>query len=176
MIRRKEWEKRCKRAKKDTSSSMSGLHFGHYKARAQSQIISHFHALKTSLLLRRGIAPDRWSHGFSVMPEKMFGLSLVTKLLSILLMEADFNFSKNVSTVEEWWIMWENTTWSSWISAKVHSFLTNSKESTRGKVWVSRRVWLGNTRTPRIMCTDTPDSANAISCNNDSKKGMGETM
>ena len=60
---------------------------------AQSQIIFHFHALKTSLLLCRGIALDRWSHGLLVMLENMFGLSLVTKLLSILLMEADFNFS-----------------------------------------------------------------------------------
>ena len=59
---------------------------------------------------------------------------------------------------------------------RVHSFLTNRKESTRGKVWVSRRVWLGNTRTPRIMWTDTSDSAKAISCNDYSKTGMGETM
>ena len=29
IIRRQEWEKRWKRAKEDTSSSMSGLHFGH---------------------------------------------------------------------------------------------------------------------------------------------------
>ena len=93
IIRRQEWEQRWKRAKEDTSSSMSGLHFGHYKAGAQSQIISHFHALKTSLLLHRGIALDRWSHGLSVMLEKMFGCSLVTKLRSILLMEADFNFA-----------------------------------------------------------------------------------
>ena len=72
---------------------MSGLHFGYYKARDQSQIISHFHALKTSLLLRRGIALDRWSHGLSAMLEKMFGCSLVTKLRFILMMEADFNFA-----------------------------------------------------------------------------------
>ena len=72
---------------------MSGLSFGHYKAGAQSQIISHFHALKSSLLLRRGIALNCWSHGLSVMLEKMVGCSLVTKLRSILLMESDFNFA-----------------------------------------------------------------------------------
>ena len=60
----------------------------------QSQIISNFHALKTSLLLCRGMALERWSHGLSVMLENMFGCSLVIKLRSILLMEADFNFSK----------------------------------------------------------------------------------
>ena len=72
---------------------MYGIHFGHYKSGAQSQIISHIHALKTILLLRRGIALNRWSHGLLVIPEKMFGCSLVTKLRSILLMEADFNFA-----------------------------------------------------------------------------------
>ena len=93
MIRRQEWEKLWKHAKEDTSSSMSGLHLGNYKARDQSKIISHFHALKTSLLLCRGIALDRWSHGLSVMLKKMFGCSLVTKLRSILIMEEDFNFA-----------------------------------------------------------------------------------
>ena len=72
---------------------MSGLHFGHYKARSQSHIISHFHALKTSLLLRIGIALDWWSHEILVMIENMFGCLLDTKLRSILLMEADFNFA-----------------------------------------------------------------------------------
>ena len=36
IIRREEWEKRWKQAKEDTSSSMSGLHFGHYKTGDQS--------------------------------------------------------------------------------------------------------------------------------------------
>ena len=72
---------------------MYGLHFGHYKAGSQSQIISHFHVLKTSLLLCRGIALDRWSHGLSVMLENMFGCSLVTNLHSTLLIESDFKFA-----------------------------------------------------------------------------------
>ena len=63
------------------------------KAGAQSQIISYFRALKTSLLLRRGIALDCWSHRLSVILGKMFGCSLVTKLCSILLMEVGFNFA-----------------------------------------------------------------------------------
>ena len=94
IIWRQEWENRWKRAKDDTSSSMSRLHFGHYKAGAQSKIISHFHALKTSLLLCRGIALDRWSHGLLVMLEKMFGCSLVTNIRSILMMEAEINFAQ----------------------------------------------------------------------------------
>ncbi len=34
---------------------------------------------------------DRWARGLSVMLEKMFGCVLITKLRSILLMEANFN-------------------------------------------------------------------------------------
>ena len=79
--------------KEDTSSSVSGLHFGHYKASTHSAILSHFHALKATLLMKRGIVLERWSRGLSVMIEKMFGCTLVSKLRSILLMEADFNFA-----------------------------------------------------------------------------------
>ena len=79
--------------KEDTSSSESGLHFGHYKAGAHSHAISQFHALKARLLMKRGIVLDRWGRGLSVMIENMFGCNLVSKLRSILLMEADFNYS-----------------------------------------------------------------------------------
>lgn len=92
-IKREEWQERWKRAKEETSSSESGLHFSHYKAGAECEYISHLHALITSISLRRGLALDRWSRGLSVMLEKMFGCTLVSKLRSILLMEADFNFA-----------------------------------------------------------------------------------
>jgi hypothetical protein len=59
-------------------------------------MVSHLHALKTSLALRRGVALDRWSRGLSVMLEKMFGCTLISKLRAILLMEADFNFSNKM--------------------------------------------------------------------------------
>ena len=93
LITRQVWQQRWAKAKEDTSSSESGLHFSHYKAGARSDLISHYHALKTSIALRRGIALGRWSRGLSVMLEKMFGCKLVSKLRAILLMEADFNFS-----------------------------------------------------------------------------------
>ena len=41
--------------------------------------------------MKKGIVLDRWSKGLSVMLEKIYGCSLITKLRSILLMEADFN-------------------------------------------------------------------------------------
>jgi hypothetical protein len=54
------------------------------------------HALVASLDAKRGIVLDRWSKSISVMLEKIFGCSLVTKLCSILLMEADFNATNKV--------------------------------------------------------------------------------
>jgi hypothetical protein len=74
-----QWQYRWKGAKEKTASSVSDLHFGHYKAGAKSETISTFHALKATLALRRGIALARWSSGLSVMLEKMFGCTLVNK-------------------------------------------------------------------------------------------------
>ncbi len=44
-----------------------------------------------TLTTRRGTVLNRWSQGLSVMLEKIFGCSLITKLRSFLLMEVDFN-------------------------------------------------------------------------------------
>jgi hypothetical protein len=71
--------------------SISGKHFGHYILGTQSDHISHFHALKATLIMKHGIVLDRRARGLLVMLEKMFGCVLITKLQSILLMEADFN-------------------------------------------------------------------------------------
>ncbi len=75
----------------DTSSSPTGLHFGHYIAGADCNYISQFHALCVSLALKKGIALERWANGLLVMLEKMFGMRLVSKLRAVLLMQADFN-------------------------------------------------------------------------------------
>ena len=91
LISRECWQQWWKKVKEDTSSSQSGLHFGHYIAGTDCDYISQFHALRVSLALKKGIALERWSKGLSVMLEKMFGMRLVSKLRAILLMEADFN-------------------------------------------------------------------------------------
>jgi uncharacterized protein (UPF0332 family) len=83
-----------KRAKEETSSSCSGLHFGHYIAGLESDYISHFHTLKATLLLHHGLVLERWAQGLLVMLQKLFGCSLITKLRAILLMEVDFNGAK----------------------------------------------------------------------------------
>ncbi len=92
MITKGDWGNHWGRAKEErTSSSLSRWHFRHYKAGLRSGYISHLQALIATLTIRHGIVLDRWSQGLSVMLEKIFGCSLITKLRSILLMEADFN-------------------------------------------------------------------------------------
>ena len=57
-----QWQYKWRGAKEKTSSSESGLHYGHYKkAGSRSEKVSAFHALKATLALRRGIALARWS-------------------------------------------------------------------------------------------------------------------
>ncbi len=79
-----------KHAKEETSLSCSGLHFGHYIAGIESDYVSHFHALKATLLLHHGLVLKHWAQGLSVMLQKLFSCLLITKLLTILLMEVDF--------------------------------------------------------------------------------------
>jgi hypothetical protein len=74
LISRERWQQRWKKVKEDTSSSQSGLHFGHYIAGTDCDYISQFHALRVLLALKKGIALERWSKGLSVMLEKMFGV------------------------------------------------------------------------------------------------------
>ena len=96
IIKHGQWSEFWAKSKEETSSSRSGRHFGCYKAGASSEIISHYHALQTSVVLTRGIKLERWAQGLSVMLEKVQGCSLISKLRSILLMEADFNCANKI--------------------------------------------------------------------------------
>jgi hypothetical protein len=91
LITKEDWQNHWGKVKEETSSSISGCHFSHYKAGLRSDYISHLQSLLASLVIKRGIILDRWLQGLSVMLEKIFGCALITKLRSILLMEADFN-------------------------------------------------------------------------------------
>ncbi len=51
-------------------SSESEFHFEHYIAGIQSDHIFHFHALKATLIMKRGIVLERWARGLLVMFEK----------------------------------------------------------------------------------------------------------
>ena len=81
--------KNTRKGKKDPSPST--LHFGHYIAAAKSLIISHFHALKTTISIKSGFALDSSMYGISCMLEEKPRVSLIEKLRAILLLEADFN-------------------------------------------------------------------------------------
>ncbi len=51
-ITHRQWADFWGISKEETLSSRSGRHFGHYIAGALSNIISHFHTVKTSIVLK----------------------------------------------------------------------------------------------------------------------------
>ncbi len=79
-IMKEDWKQQWKGRRESTSSSESGLHFGHYIAGCKLNRIAYFHALKATLVVQRGKVLDQWSRGLSVMLEKVFGCALITKL------------------------------------------------------------------------------------------------
>jgi hypothetical protein len=91
VITGKEWSTYWRRAQEKTFSLESRLHFGHRLASASLPLLSHLHATRCLIALWHGFGYKRWSWGLLVMLEKIKGCSVVTKLRSILLMEADFN-------------------------------------------------------------------------------------
>ncbi len=91
-----QWRRYWEIVNKETSSSKSGLHFGHYIVGSKSDIIAHYHTARVTVILAHAIQLKRWSRGLSVMLEKMLGVMLVTKLRAILLTEADFNASNKI--------------------------------------------------------------------------------
>lgn len=95
-ISRDDFIRYWRKAKESTSSSFSGLHFGHYKAATHSPFLSDIHALLTETSFRAGYPLLRWQHGLQVILEKKPGVRLVSKLRAILLMEADFNFGNKL--------------------------------------------------------------------------------
>ena len=90
LITKEECGRQWRGRRESTLLLESGLHFGHYIAGLALDHISYFHALEATLIIWRGVVLDRWARGLSIMLEKMFGCALITKLQSILLMEADF--------------------------------------------------------------------------------------
>ena len=80
----------------ETSLSESGLHFGHYSVGCKSDLTTHYHAARVSVTLVHAIQLKTWSWGLSVMLEKTLGVTLVTKLRAILLMEGDFNATNKI--------------------------------------------------------------------------------
>jgi hypothetical protein len=74
-----------------TSSSMSGIHYGHYKAAIQCDISTKILAQQLTVVARSGIPPESWSIGLQIILEKIAGICLVEKLQAMQLYKADFN-------------------------------------------------------------------------------------
>ena len=56
--------------KESTSSALSRVHMGHWKALLQAPDLMNFECRVLMLIARSGIPPDRWSKGLEVMLEK----------------------------------------------------------------------------------------------------------
>ena len=65
-ITAEEFQYFWKKVRKNTSSLVSGIHYGHCKAAAHSQKISEFLAKKITLVSRTGCPLERWSYGLTV--------------------------------------------------------------------------------------------------------------
>jgi hypothetical protein len=88
----KEFQYYWQRVWERTSSSISTIHFGHYKLATYSTTITNFLAQKITLIARCRCPPEHWGHELQVLLEKIAGVALVTKLRVILLMESNFNY------------------------------------------------------------------------------------
>ena len=95
-ISREDYVRYWSRAREATSSSFSGLHFGHWKAATHNEWLAETHSLFTEIVISSGTALPRWTTSLMVMLEKTPGVILVDKLRAILLMEADFNFANKL--------------------------------------------------------------------------------
>jgi hypothetical protein len=73
------WRSKWNATDERTSSSESGLHFGHHIAGAQSDLIAQHHALKSSICLQHGFALERWGTGLSCMLEKIAGYAALSQ-------------------------------------------------------------------------------------------------
>jgi hypothetical protein len=57
----------------EASSSLSNIHFGHYKASTDSNYILEIHTLFTEIVVSTGYSPTRWQNCLSVMLDKTAG-------------------------------------------------------------------------------------------------------
>jgi len=96
LLRPEDFIAHWKRAKEKTSSSPSGLHFGHYKSATYSLPLAHLHARFTQLIFQTGLSISRFQAGLQVILEKKAGNIHIDNLRAILLMEGDFNAAMKI--------------------------------------------------------------------------------
>ena len=82
--------------KEFTSAGKSGLHFGHLKLCALHTFLANFESSISHIPFATGYSPRVWRVGVMVMIHKKALVDLVTKLRTIVLTEADFNFNNKL--------------------------------------------------------------------------------
>ena len=82
---KQSWEK----VREKTSSR--SIHFGHFKAATHHNLNLLLHYALAEISFRSGYTLNRWKYATDVMILKKEGITDVDKLLTIVLMEADFN-------------------------------------------------------------------------------------
>jgi hypothetical protein len=98
-----------KAMKESTSSSFSGIHYGHYKALFQHQGLDEVEAAWMNAPFNLGFSSLRSQRGVDIMLEKKPGVRQAEKLRAILLFEADYNthakvLSRQVMSASERWL------------------------------------------------------------------------
>jgi hypothetical protein len=56
-----QWKQYWKIVNEETSSSESGIHFGHYIVGCRSKIILHYHAARVTDVIAHAIQSEQWS-------------------------------------------------------------------------------------------------------------------
>ena len=79
-----------KKAKEHTSSSPSGIHYGHYIAAIQNDLLAEVNVTFMRVPFAHGFPLDRWSSSVHCMLQKK-KVAFIDKLRIIQLFEADFN-------------------------------------------------------------------------------------
>jgi len=98
-----EFSQGWRKAREQTASLPSKLHFGHYMAGTFNPTIAILTAKMAELLLSQGISLKRWKKGLNVLLEKIPGNCNLDKLRIIVLFEADFNYNnKRIGRAAMW--------------------------------------------------------------------------
>ena len=87
-----EFAQGWKRAREHTSSGMSGIHFGHFKADIEHKKTLQINHQLLQMAIILGYSMLRWQRAIDVMIPKKANSKRVEKLRVICLMEADFNY------------------------------------------------------------------------------------
>ena len=78
-----------------TQSSVSGHHYGTYKAAAKDETGSEAHALQLTMIARSDVDPVRWGTTMQVLLRKGEGACTIENMRYLNLYDAQFNYYKH---------------------------------------------------------------------------------